>query len=161
MLVVFDTSPWIFLSKLGLIEQTVGLFNKVFIPSSVGEEISVRRDEAFNALERLRATGHVEVTQARNSRFVKALRRRLGKGEAEAIVIALEKDAEVVILDDHTARSEAMRLGLQVKGTLGIIRRLMELGEFKGDLRELYRCLGEIGFRVKENLFWQIFSGIE
>jgi len=41
MLVVFDTSPWIFLSKLGLIEQTVGLFNKVFIPSSVGEEISV------------------------------------------------------------------------------------------------------------------------
>jgi len=125
----------------------------VFIPSSVDEEISVRRDEAFNALERLKATGHVEVTQARNSRFVKALRRRLGKGEAEAIVIALE--------DDHTARSEAMRLGLQVKGTLGIIRRLMELGEFKGDLKELYMRLREIGFRVKENLFWQIFNGIK
>ena len=125
----------------------------MFIPSSVDEEISVRRDEAFNALERLKATGHVEVTQARNSRFVKALRRRLGKGEAEAIVIALE--------DDHTARSEAMRLGLQVKGTLGIIRRLMELGEFKGDLKELYMRLREIGFRVKENLFWQIFNGIK
>ncbi|RKY57518.1 MAG: DUF3368 domain-containing protein, partial [Candidatus Latescibacterota bacterium] len=50
MVVVFDSSPWIFLSKLGLIEQAIGLFDKVFLPSSVEDEIFVRRDEAFDAL---------------------------------------------------------------------------------------------------------------
>ena len=33
MVVVFDSSPWIFLSKLELIEQAIGLFDKVFLPS--------------------------------------------------------------------------------------------------------------------------------
>jgi len=158
MVVVFDSSPWIFLSKLGLIEQAIGLFDKVFLPSSVEDEIFVRRDEAFDALKKLQTTQRIEVVSAKSSRLVNALERRLGRGESEAIVIALEKDADVVVLDDHTARSEAMRLGLQVKGTLGIIRRLKELGEFEGDLRELYGRLREIGFRVKEKLFWQIFS---
>ena len=119
-----------------------------------------RQDEASSALERLQRTGRVKLIKARNSRLVKALGRRLGKGEAEAIAVALEGDADVVVLDDHTARSEAMQLGLQVKGTLGIIRRLIELGKFECDLRKLSEHLKQMGFRVKENLFWEIFSGI-
>ena len=61
--------------------------------------------------------------RAENERFVNALNRRLGKGEAEAIALSIETGADLVILDDHAARAEAMRLDLAVKGTLGIIRR--------------------------------------
>jgi predicted nucleic acid-binding protein len=161
MVIVFDSSPWIFLSKLGLIERAIGLFSEVFLSSSVGKEVLSRRDEASAELERLQLKGKVKVVSAKSSRLVRALGRRLGKGEAEAIALALEKDVDFVILDDHVARTEAMHLGLEVKGTLAIIRRLMEQGKLEMDLSELYRHLKEMGFWVKENIFWEIFSGID
>jgi predicted nucleic acid-binding protein len=54
-----------------------------------------------------------------------------------------------------------MRLGLAVKGTLGIIRRLIENGAFKSDLEELFIKLKGMGFRIKAELFWEIFSEID
>lgn len=103
-----------------------------------------RRDEASSALEKLRKEGQVEIVCMRSSRLGEALGRRLGKGEAEAIAVALEKDADLIVLDDHTARIEASRIGLQVKGTLGIVRRLVELDKFKVDLKELYENLSKM-----------------
>jgi hypothetical protein len=34
----------------------------------------------------------------------------LGKGEAETIALSIETGADLVILDDHAARAEAIRL---------------------------------------------------
>lgn len=161
MVAVFDSSPLIFLSKLGVIEPAISLFNKAIVPHFVKDEISGRDDEAFSALEKLIETGSIEIVNAKSSRFVNALRRRLGKGESEAIVVALDSEAEFAILDDRVARLIAIQLGLSVKGTLGIIKRLMELGKFKRDLKDLYEDLRNMGFRVKENLFWEIFSDLE
>jgi len=53
-----------------------------------------------------------------------ALCRKLGRGESEAIVAAIENLADLVVFDDHVARLEAARMGLNVKGTLGIIRSM-------------------------------------
>jgi len=64
-------------------------------------------------------------------------------------------------LDDHAARVEAMRLGLSVRGTLGIIRRLMKNGVFDSDLDKLFFNLKAMGFRIRAELFWEIFSGID
>ena len=121
MTVVFNSSPWIFLSKLGSIEQTMDLFSKVLIPASVWEEVRGRPDEAYATLKELKELKRVRVQRVRNARLAEALGRRLGKGEAQAIALALEKQADLVILDDHVARTEAMRLGLEVKGTLGML----------------------------------------
>ena len=85
----------------------------------------------------------------------------MGKGEAEAIALSIETGADLAILDDHAARVKAMRLGLSVKGTLGIVRRLMEIGAFESDLEELFIDLKAMGFRIRAELFWKIFSGID
>ena len=69
-------------------------------------------------------------------------------------------DADVVCLDDYPARSEAIRLGLEVKGTLGIIRKLMELDKFECNLENLSENLKRINFRVREKVFWEIFRDI-
>jgi predicted nucleic acid-binding protein len=65
-----------------------------------------------------------------------------------------------VCLDDYAARSEAMRLGLDVKGTLGILRRLMETDQFRCNVEDLPKNLKKIGFRVKDKIFWEIFRDI-
>ena len=87
-----------------------------------------------------------------------ALCRKLGRGESEAIVAAIENLADLVVLDDHVARLEAARMGLNVKGTLGIIRRLMDLDIIQYELDELYQDLSEMKFRVKRSIFDGIFK---
>ena len=89
-------------------------------------------------MEELQTKKRIVILEAGNRRFVNALGNRLGRGEAEAIAIAIEKEVDLICLDDHAARFEAMRLGLEVKGTLGIIRRLMELDRFQCNLEELF-----------------------
>ena len=161
MKAVFNSSPIIFLTKLGIIESALGLFERIDIPSLVYSEIRQQQDASAEAVEDLIRRKRVSVLKAENERFVNALNRRLGKGEAEAIALSIETGSDFVILDDHAARAEAMRLGLAVKGTLGIIRRLIENGAFKSDLEELFIKLKGMGFRIKAELFWEIFSEID
>lgn len=117
MKAVFNSSPIIFLTKLGIIEAASDLFDRNVIPSFVYTEIRRKQDISAAAVEDRIKGGRVSVLKAKNERFVNALGRRLGKGEAEAIALSIETGADLVILDDHTARAEAMRLGLAVKGT--------------------------------------------
>jgi predicted nucleic acid-binding protein len=161
MKAVFNSSPIIFLTKLGIIEPALGLFERIDIPSLVYSEIRQQQDASAEAVEDLIRRKRVSVLKAENERFVNALNRRLGKGEAEAIALSIETGSDFVILDDHAARAEAMRLGLAVKGTLGIIRRLIENGAFKSDLEELFIKLKGMGFRIKAEIFWEIFSEID
>lgn len=157
---IFNSSPWIFLTKIGVIESALSLFHPVYIPLSVGEEILGKRDESAIAMEELQKKNRVVMLEARNRRLVHALGHRLGRGEAEAIAIAIEKEADIICLDDYAARLDAMRLGLEVKGTLGIIKRLMELDMFQCNLDELFENLKQIDFRVKDHIFWEIFQDI-
>ena len=161
MKTVFNSSPIIFLTKLGIIEAALELFDRIDIPSSVYSEIHQKPDASVEAVEDLIKEKQISVSKVRNERLFNALGRRLGKGEAEAIALAIETEADLVILDDHAARVEATRLGLSVKGTLGIVRRLMEIGAFESDLEELFATLKAMGFRIREELFWDIFGGID
>ena len=46
--------------------------------------------------------------------------RPINLGEVGAIRLALQEKADLVLMDDRDARMEAERLGLKVKGTVGI-----------------------------------------
>ena len=158
MIAVFNSSPLIFLSKLNVIDQALKLFSKVIVPAYVQEEILQKEDIASEKLKALLRSNNVVVVQTKNFRMIEALCRKLGKGESDAIVVAMEQSAELVILDDHVIRVEATRIGLNVKGTLGIIRRLMELEVMEYELDKLYQNLLEIKFRVKRGVFDEIFK---
>lgn len=83
---------------------------------------------------------------------------RLGKGESEAVTLAVEIDADYIILDDHTARNEAKRIGLNVKGTLGIIYRFCKEKKIKiDDIEDFYKKLKEMNFRIRKDVFDGVF----
>lgn len=158
MIAVMNISPWIFLSGLGIIRESASLFDELIIPSSVCEEVSQKQDTAAEMLTKLRKEEVCVVCQAQNIRLRDSFNRRLGKGESEAIAIAIEKQADMVLLDDHAARSEALRLGLDVKGTLGIIRRLMALNMYPSDTESLRLLLRKMNFRVSDSVFHAVFK---
>jgi len=157
MIAVFNSSPLIFLSKLNVFDQSLKLFSKVTVPSYVQKEIFKKEDIASENLKALIKSNNVIIVKAKNLRMREALCRKLGRGESEAIVAAIENLADLVVLDDHVARSEAARMGLNVKGTLGIIRRLMDMNIIQYELDELYQDLSEMKFRVKRGIFDEIF----
>ena len=157
MIAVFNSSPLIFLSKLNVFDQSLKLFSKVTVPSYVQKEIFKKEDIASENLKSLIKSNNVIIVKAKNLRMREALCRKLGRGESEAIVAAIENLADLVVLDDHVARYEAARMGLNVKGTLGIIRRLMDMNIIQYELDELYQDLSEMKFRVKRSIFNEIF----
>ena len=160
MTAVFNTSPLIFLARLGYLEKTLSLFQMVAIPKKVIKEISVKDDEANEKVLKIKNHSNVNFGLATKLvKLYKALHERLGQGESEAIALAVELNADVVILDDFAARKAAMELGLKVKGTLGIIKKLLEENKIKiEDINKLYKTLKRIGFRVRREIFKNIFE---
>lgn len=82
---------------------------------------------------------------------------RLGVGESSAILVALNK-GKVAVIDDKRARRLARELGLEVIGTIAILRELYERGYLKMTIEELYIKLLDLGFYIKKDIYNKIFK---
>lgn len=109
--IVCNASPLIALEQIDHLDLLAQLFGSVVVPPAVEHEVAptVRVPEWVN-----RRT----LTQPIGPAILQA---SLGPGESEAISLAIEIEAQLVILDDRPARRLAQALGLSVIGTLGIL----------------------------------------
>jgi len=98
--------------------------------------------------------------EIRDERLKRVLQLQLDEGEAETIVLALEVNADLVLLDDREACLKAKRLGLRVTGTLGILLRAKKLGLVQS-LREELNKLKETGFRISKSLEKEILKAAD
>lgn len=158
MKVVFNSSPLIFLSRLDYLELFLQYDYQFYVPEVVIEEINAKQDEASNYVNVVVANNSLTVEQIGLVSLAKSINERLGRGEAAAIALATEMQSDYVILDDFAARREALRLGLNVKGTLAVIKKMMADDRVKiDDLEQFYQQLLRIKFRVKRSIFEAIF----
>jgi predicted nucleic acid-binding protein len=69
----------------------------------------------------------------------------LGLGEIEALLLAEELRADLLVTDDAAARREGLRRGLEVTGTLGLLTSARERGQIPAVLPFLLelRALGQ------------------
>ncbi len=153
MKIVFNSSPLIFLSRLSYLDLFLQYNYQFYVPEVVVDEINAKQDEASQYINHAIDRNSLIIQQTANS-----INERLGRGEAEAIALATELQSDYVILDDFAARREATRLGLKVKGTLAIIKKMMADDKVKiNDLEQFYQRLLQIKFRVKRSVFDAIF----
>ena len=159
MIIVFNSSPLIFLSRLDYLALFLQYDYEFYVPETVIEEINAKQDEASSYVERLINDKKLIIRQIKLLSLANSINERLGRGEAEAIALATELQSNYVILDDFAARKEAIRLGLNVKGTLAIIKKMMVEDKVKiDDLDNFYQQLLQIKFRVKKSIFEAIFA---
>ena len=128
MIIVFDTSPLIFLSKLKMIENAFQMLRhyEILIPQNVVEEIMFKEDSVYQTINDLLEKYNIKIRKTYLTKLYTSINEKLGKGESEAIAISLELNADYVILDDYAARKEAEKLGLSIAGTLSIIKNMQE-----------------------------------
>jgi predicted nucleic acid-binding protein len=80
----------------------------------------------------------------------------LDVGERDAILLALEIKADLVLMDEREGVEEATRLGLTVTGTLGVLDRAAEKGLL--DLPDVLSRLRVTNFRVSPTLLDRLLA---
>lgn len=159
MKIVFNSSPLIFLSQLHFLEQFLTTNDDFYLPQTVQIEINAKHDQSSDDINRLINHQQLIVKEIKLLSLADRLNDRLGRGESDAIALGIELQTDYIILDDFAARKEGMRLGLNVKGTLAVIRKLQMEGKINiSNLDVLYQRIREINFRVKREIFDSIFN---
>ncbi|MBM3888511.1 MAG: DUF3368 domain-containing protein [Verrucomicrobia bacterium] len=112
MIVVSDTSPLTSLITIGREHLLERLFGAVYVPEAVQQELI----SFHGALPSFLRTASVQ-----HRGRVLQLEGELDRGEAEAIVLAQELMADLILIDEKTGRRVAIREGLNVIGLLGVV----------------------------------------
>jgi predicted nucleic acid-binding protein len=148
---VSDTSPFIALNSIGRLGLLPQLFDTITIPGAVAAELkSVRLPDWVRVV----AVPVVSVPQGAIPHVREA---RLGRGETEAIQLALHLRPDRLLLDDGEGRREAQRLGLRVTGVLGLLVAAKRIGLLPA-VRPEVDTLRTSGFRVSEGLYKELLT---
>lgn len=125
MIIVSDTSPISNLLKIGQIGLLREIYQAVVIPEAVWEELKAAQD--LNLTEVL-ASDWVSIKEITDRVFFDSLLVELDAGEAAAIVLAQELNADILLMDERSGRQKALSLGLHVTGVVGILLTAKGLG---------------------------------
>ncbi len=146
MIVVSDTSSINYLTLMGLHELLPALFGEVVIPPTVARELSAGAG-IHPALGATLKSEWLLVRNLRGSGLPDDAQNSLDPGEAEAIALAIEMHATLLI-DDLDGRNYAMSLKLPVIGTLGVLA-MARRSALVGPIAPLIdRLTKELGFRA-------------
>jgi uncharacterized protein len=118
--VVSDASPLISLAVIGHLEILKQLYAQVIIPQAVYQEIT-GHGPGLPSTREVQTLEWIISQPVQNSVVAHALQGELDDGEAEAITLAVEMQADLLLVDERRARTVATRLGLNVVGVLGVL----------------------------------------
>lgn len=111
MIVVSNTSPIMNLSVVGHLPVLERLYGKVLIPDAVSSELLAIASNT-DGLAEFQSYLWIEKHNLRNRLLAESLRLELDNGEAEAIALAVESGAGLLLIDERRGRNVAARFGL-------------------------------------------------
>ena len=153
MVAVSDTSPISNLSITGRLDLLRSQFSQVLIPEAVRTELErMPNPEAKASIENALRDGWLLCRAVGNWQVAAALGNVLDKGEAEAIALATEIQAGVLLIDEKEGRGFARQAGLLVRGVLGVLIRAKTMGEIASVRAEIDALRNLAGFFVATSL---------
>jgi predicted nucleic acid-binding protein len=117
--VISNTSPLLYLYRIGAINWLPKLFDEIWTPDAVKSELLAGRGKGFDVPNPADFTW-IQIINPK-SMPSEWLTLDLGAGELAGMALALENPKYVVLLDDMLARRTAQAAGLQVWGTLKVL----------------------------------------
>ncbi len=158
MTVVSDSSPLIALALIDHIELLRILYGRVHIASATRSEV-VEKGKGRAGAALISKADWIVVNQV-SRKILSSLRTHpagLHRGEIEAIGLALQLDADLLLVDERQARKFANKKGIRVFGTLGVLKLAHQRG-LVADLRLALHELRANGFYVGDELYQEILG---
>nr|WP_211178715.1 DUF3368 domain-containing protein [Brasilonema octagenarum] len=128
------------------------LYSNIIIPQAVYDEM-VNLDYAVPGASEVQTLSWIQHQQVINRTLVTSLLAELDQGEAEAIVLAIELGADLLLLDERRGRKVASRYGLNITGLLGILIEAKHKGLIPTVKPVLDDLILQVGFRVSNKLY--------
>lgn len=159
MIVISDTSSitnLVAIQHLQLLEQ---LYSRVIIPEAVYRELAEVYSPVPGTLE-VKSAPWIEVRPVANRDVVEHFRldARLDPGESEAIALALELNADLLLIDERRGRAEANRLGIRITGLLGVLVEAKQKQLIFAVKPLMDTLIAGCEFRVSSALYAQILT---
>lgn len=120
MKVVSNASPLINLARIGQLALLPRLFGRLLLPQAVWQEV-VEDGRGQPGAEEIRRANWIERATVSNQPLVHSLRQDLDAGEAEAIALAAEIQADWLLMDERLGRETARHFGLRYVALVGIL----------------------------------------
>ncbi|MEQ8462539.1 DUF3368 domain-containing protein [Coleofasciculus sp. E1-EBD-02] len=157
MIIVSDTSPINNLAAINHLHLLHQLYGTVLIPEAVYRELTDPNFPVAGTTE-VQTFDWIQTCAVRDRTLVEALSSELDIGEAEAIALAVEIQADQVLIDERRGRLIATRLNLRYVGILGILVEAKSQGLIAEVKPLLNALVNEAGFWVAESLYNSILQ---
>lgn len=148
--VVSDSTILIGLAKIERMDLLQNLFQQVYIPDAVFKEVADDKKQRAGAIFVKKASWIIR-KRVKDQTEVRFLTNVLGQGEAEALVLAKEMCADLILLDDDKARKSAISAGFNVIGVIGILLVAKRIGLIKSVEAQIER-LRKAKFRISDRV---------
>ena len=126
---------------------------RILIPRAVDKELTKLMQVApSQAIQKAKSEGWLEVVDEVRSPLIRLFEEQLDPGEASAIAVALERSADLLLIDEADGREVATVAWLRVRGVLGILRLAKEAGELSSLRDELRKLRDDPHFFVSPRL---------
>ena len=120
MIVVSNASPLISLARIGKLDILRELYGEFTIPEAVWDETVVEGRDQPGANE-IKSANWIIRKAVVNKQLAQALKQELDEGESEAIALAVEEGADLLLMDERIGRESASHLGLRYTGLVGVL----------------------------------------
>lgn len=160
MIIISDTSPISSLLRIGQLNLLQKLYDRVTIPETVYQEIKALENFGVD-ITMIQSADWIDIRPARDRELVGRLESELDLGEAEAIALAVECNADRLLIDERLGRQVAQRYGVKITGLLGLLVAAKQsnlISELKPILDQL---IFQAQFRVHPNLYHQILKDVD
>lgn len=138
-IIISDASCLIALTKIDKLDLLKDLYQEIIITNEVYNEFG-------SSLPKW-----ILITEVKNKQQQIELEKRLDKGEASSIALALEFDNSTLIIDEVKGRKIAQSLNINIIGTIGIILLADKRGLTKNAIGIILRLVNK-GFRLSDKL---------
>ena len=156
MSVVSNASPLISLARIGRLDLLRQLYGELFIPEAVWHEVVIEGVGQPGADE-VKAATWIKTQSVTNTPLISALRQELDAGEAEAIALTLETQAELLLMDERVGREVARHLGLRYTGLIVVLVEAKHK-EVLSAVKPQLDALNMAGFRISDALYVRVLQ---
>lgn len=157
MSIVSNASPLIHLAYVGHLDILRALYGEVLIPEAVWQEVVVKGSSQPGSKE-VQEADWIKRHSVTNQMLVRALQRDLDAGESEAIVLAIETGAELLLMDERLGREVARYLGVRCIGLVGVLLEAKQKG-FIPAIKPLLEALRyRSGFYLSDTLVKRVLQ---